>query len=382
MESLCLESDLNSCLFAGEFCCTSYQPKSISWDSYFSCKCDFFSHVSSVLANFGSATVANQYCDFFPPRAENLTEQTVALQLFFSTTGGDYWHNNSGWFDDDISYCDWFGVTCEDIDGRVTHIDLGKNNLTGPFPSKAISVMRGLQSLILANNSLSGAVDYNAFYLNTELLHVDLSSNELTGMAELLFSPSVQYLNLSHNNFGYINAMKSFHSALETLEYVDLSFNNIVQDMKYIFGNTVPSGLVEVYLSNNGIFGTLPSPVPLLDRLTTLSIANNNLTGSLPDFATSLPELRTLDLSNQNEKGNGFEGHISASISTIRFLSELNLAYNRLTSSIPPEISDLSQLRYLNLSSNELSKAIPSNYWLKIEGMENRYCIYCLVHMS
>ncbi len=369
MESLCLESDMGPCLVGGEYCCASYQPKSISWDGYFTCKCDYFTHVASVLSNAGSAAVANQYCDFYShARAENLTEQSVALKHIYITTGGDHWHNNSGWFDDETSQCDSFGVFCSS-DGIVTRIDLRGNNLTGPFPSKDISMMRGLQILDLANNSLSGVIDYNALYSNSELFHVDLSSNNLAGMAELLFSQSVQYLNLSHNSFDYINSMKSFHSALKTLEYIDLSFNNIIQDVKYIFGNIVPSRLIAVYLSDNQIYGTLPSPIPTLDQLTILSMANNNMTGTLPDFARSLPELRTLDLSNQKEKGNGFTGSISASISTIRFLSELNLANNRLTNSIPPEVSDLSQLRYLNVSLNELSNAIPANYWLKIEGM-------------
>lgn len=81
----------------------------------------------------------------------SLVESTV-LSDFFDLTGGESWHNASGW-NTDTDVGDWYGITAEG--GRVRSLSMPNNGLTGWLPG----LVAGL----------------------TDLEHLDLSDNELTG---------------------------------------------------------------------------------------------------------------------------------------------------------------------------------------------------------
>ena len=160
----------------------------------------------------------------------NNTTEVSSLGSIYSETGGDNWFDNSGWMSD-LDHCEWFGISC-DGEGYVTKVELSNNNLVGKFPSDSIASFYKLQELDLSNNNLSGAVageneeayaswsetegawvkgpgpDTSTFFNLRDLTHVDLSRNKLSGEVDILFSPALEYVNFSHNNFTSIDSFK------------------------------------------------------------------------------------------------------------------------------------------------------------------------------
>ena len=173
----------------------------------------------------------------------------------------------------------------------------------------------------------------------------------------MAFPSSTWYANFSHNQFTTLSFFK-FNAAYETLEIVDLSHNNFIQDTSYVFNN-IPPNIQTLILTNNSIWGSLPD-LSQLGLLSHLYMADNIINGSLPYFPISLQEL---DLSNQKvTNGGGLIGPITGMTNFDKLidLTTLNLAGNQLTGDIPASTANLLKLKVLNLSSNVLSSTIPS----------------------
>lgn len=75
------------------------------------------------------------------------------LVAFYNATGGDDWVNNENWLSGNRPGT-WHGVTT-DQDGRVIHLDLEDNRLTGTLPPIVAGLAR-LKTLNLPNNLLTG----------------------------------------------------------------------------------------------------------------------------------------------------------------------------------------------------------------------------------
>ncbi|KAL7465661.1 hypothetical protein ACHAXS_005978, partial [Conticribra weissflogii] len=356
--SICFDNPGSVCNVAADYCCSSSDE-----DSYHLCKCDFVNYVDSFYHVDFSETVHS--CAIISGMdSDNSTEVRLILGDIFASTGGELWRNNDDWLDEEVDYCTWRGISCDD-DGNLVGIDLSNNNLTGVFPARHITKLNTLQSLILANNSLSGSIDYNLFYKTRQLSHIDLSMNQLSGATDILVSPVAKYVNLSHNNFSSIHHAKKFHPALSDLEIVDLSHNRINQHASFLLQNPPPN-IVEIFYSDNLIRGSLPERLPNLESLRVLIMDNNKIEGTLPDFSRAFPELRVLKLSNQGAGSNGgLAGPIPESLANLGFLRELHLSNNALSNTIPPELGNLAQLTVLDLSHNHLSKRIPT----ELEGI-------------
>ena len=105
------------------------------------------------------------------PRAE--CEALVAL---FESTDGANWRYNTGWLKTNTP-CSWSGVTC--AGGKVTHLSLFDNGLSGPIPSQ-IGNLTALTDLTLPGNQLSGTIPPEIGNL-TALTKLNLSVNHLSG---------------------------------------------------------------------------------------------------------------------------------------------------------------------------------------------------------
>ncbi len=44
-----------------------------------------------------------------PPQPHN-----QLFPMLYEAMGGEHWHRSDGWFDPDVHWCDWYGVTCGD----------------------------------------------------------------------------------------------------------------------------------------------------------------------------------------------------------------------------------------------------------------------------
>ena len=142
-----------------------------------------------------------------------------ALLLFYNSTGGPLWNNNSGWAAAaPTAACSFYGVTC-DAGNRVTTLRLASNNLSGSLPASVFTALSSLITLDLRNNGLTGglpgtlgslpllatlALDNNPMggtlppSLGSQLTSVSLSRMYLTGPVPTTYA-SLPNLTLSGN---------------------------------------------------------------------------------------------------------------------------------------------------------------------------------------
>ncbi|KAK7839405.1 putative leucine-rich repeat receptor-like protein kinase [Quercus suber] len=155
-------------------------------------------------------------------------------------------------------------------------------------------------------------------------------------------SGSVTHLNLSS------------HSLKGTLH--DLSFQS--------FPN-----LLSVDLSYNSLFGTIPTNIVHLSKLSVLDLSYNQFTGIIPSeigqltslhvfYLGKLSSLIGLDLSKNN-----LTGTIPASLGSLSNLTILYLYKNQLSGSIPQELGMLSSLIGLDLSNEQSHRHHPYFSW-------------------
>ena len=109
-----------------------------------------------------------------------------------------------------------------------------------------------------------------------------------------------------------------------------------------------------VYLSTNGLSGSIPTEFFDLTNLEFLYLDFNGLSGSIPAELGDLTNLQWLELG-----GNPLSGSIPAELGDLTDLQGLGLYSNGLSGSIPTELGDLTNLRRLWLSANSLSGSIP-----------------------
>ncbi|XP_024317065.1 receptor-like protein kinase isoform X1 [Brachypodium distachyon] len=140
--------------------------------------------------------------------------------------------------------------------------------------------------------------------------------------------------------------------------------------------------LAELDLSENNLFGTIPTNISLLLSLTSLCLSNNNFVGAIPCELYGLPRIDWLDLSNNQLtnpdptkcshmsimhlsslilRGNKLNGTFPSFIlnNTFVMLSALVLSDNAFSGSIPKGLGNLTNLKYMDLSWNQFSGVIP-----------------------
>ena len=129
--------------------------------------------------------------------------------------------------------------------------------------------------------------------------------------------------------------------------------------------------VVEIYLPNNNLRGTLPPEIGNLDCLFWLELDSNSITSPLPDEITKLGRLSGLNL-----EYNRLTGPFPEQLRALKKLSSLNLSgpwvdtgyslvevpdFDYLSGSLPDWISELQNLRYLILSNNHFSGTLPKS---------------------
>lgn len=143
-----------------------------------------------------------------------------------------------------------------------------------------------------------------------------------------------------------------FGQRLTNLEVLDLRSSSIYGSIPTSVGSL--SRLSSLYLSNNSITGSMPSTLGKLSSLSVLDLSQNLLTGQIPSEISSLENLVMLDLSS-----NYLSGGITFDLSSFSSLKLLNLSNNSLSATIPAQLGNLSQLRELDLGSNSFFGSLP-----------------------
>ncbi|MDE2992810.1 MAG: hypothetical protein OXU67_02910 [Chloroflexota bacterium] len=101
----------------------------------------------------------------------------AALVALYNATDGPNWRDNANWLSD-APVCGWHGVFI-DASGRVTHLDLVNDGLSGPLPAE-LGSLANLVKLDLAHNRLSGEIPAELGNL-ANLEELGLAGNQLTG---------------------------------------------------------------------------------------------------------------------------------------------------------------------------------------------------------
>ncbi|KAI3460103.1 hypothetical protein Pfo_016766 [Paulownia fortunei] len=134
---------------------------------------------------------------------------------------------------------------------------------------------------------------------------------------------------------------------------LNLSSNGIRGTLQDLDFSSIPH-LFSLDLSNNSLYGLIPSHIGNLSKLSYLELAQNNLSGSIPSTIKNLGSLTWLSLWN-----NKLTGPIPSGIGNLTNLKAMELGENRLSGSIPEEIGMLSSLEEIYLSENNLTGSLP-----------------------
>ncbi|KAJ3678298.1 hypothetical protein LUZ60_002101 [Juncus effusus] len=147
---------------------------------------------------------------------------------------------------------------------------------------------------------------------------------------------------------------ESIGSDLRELEILDLSNNELFGPLPSSISNL--TNLKQLILDSNSFSGKLESGIGNLKCLTKLSVSGNSFSGNLP---TELGELRYLELLDLSV--NIFTGSVPASLANLTKLLYLDLSRNGLTGNLFPNIGSWVNILTLDLSSNGLTGQIPSS---------------------
>ena len=279
----------------------------------------------------------------------NTSTDRAALVALYNATDGANWHNNDNWLSN-APMGVWHGVTT-DSDGRVTHLDLQGNQLTGEIPAE-LGSLTNLERLHLTHNQLTGEIPAELGSL-ANLRGLGLNDNQLTGEipAELGSLTNLEWLWLFNNEL--TGGIPAELGSLTNLERLHLTHNQLTGEIPAELGSL--ANLRGLGLNDNQLTGEIPAELGSLTNLEWLWLFNNELTGGIPAELGSLTNLTDLDLfSNQ------LTGGIPAELGSLTNLERLLLTNNQLTGEIPAELGSLTNLEGLFLDTNQLTGEIPA----------------------
>ncbi|CAN0857913.1 Serine/threonine-protein kinase BRI1-like 1 [Linum grandiflorum] len=270
----------------------------------------------------------------------------------------------------------------------LLQLDVSRNRLSDStlLTDVLSSSCQNLKLLNFSGNRLSGKMGDATPRSCSQLSVLDVSANSLSGELPSRFvadsPPSLQYLDLSANNFSSSFPDLNF-GRCGNLSRLDLSRNRF-RGAGFPIGFDNCSGLETLDLSQNEL--RLPIPGRLLGnlkRLTRLSLSSNSFTGGIPaELGQLCGTLRELDLSGNKLTGefppafkscsvlesldlgiNLLSGDFLTSVvSGLTSLRVVRVPFNNLTGKVPRSLAKLGRLEVLDLSSNEFVGTVPSEF--------------------
>jgi Leucine-rich repeat (LRR) protein len=283
------------------------------------------------------------------------------------------------WQEDDASPCNWTGVACDDVTGRVTDltlvglslggqigrgfvklaelqtVTLAYNNFSGSIDTEVAQLLM-LSTFNVSNNALSGAIP--SFFTSGSsgsLTTLDLSNNLLSwAMPDAFFinCQNLVFLSLAHNILN--GSIPSSLSSCVQLTHLNLAANQFSGDIPMGIGQL--SKINSIDISQNFLSGLIPGEIGSLQNLTSLSLMGNKFTGSIPSGLFSCSSLVAIDFSK-----NSFTGTLPVQLQNLSSLTLINAGSNMLSGGIPTWLGSLSRLQVLDLSENQFSGLVPAS---------------------
>ncbi|CAN8277242.1 unnamed protein product [Cochlearia groenlandica] len=257
----------------------------------------------------------------------------------------------------DLSQNNFNGTLPGDIhrlSNQIEYLDLAANGFSGDIPTK-IGLLSKLKVLNLYQSEYDGSFPPEIGDLS-ELEELRLATNDKLSPAKIPAEfgrlKKMKFLWLSQMNLiGEISAV--VFENMTDLVHVDLSDNKLSGRIpSNLFGL---KNLINLFLYANDLTGEIPKSISTVN-LVMLDLSANNLTGSIPDQTGNLTKLEILNLFN-----NQLTGEIPPVIGKLPVLKELKLFTNELTGNLPAEIGFYSKLERFEVSENRLTGKLPEN---------------------
>ena len=168
----------------------------------------------------------------------------AALVALYEATNGSGWTNRTNWLSDE-PLSEWYGVAT-DTAGRVTHLRLFSNGLTGQIPT-GLTALASLTHLWLNDNDLTGQIPSDLGGL-ANLGHLSLDANRrLQGPVPLSFANLSSLWTLRLAQTALSGPLPQGLTRLRNLSYLDIresslcapandAFRTWVQSVSYFFG--------------------------------------------------------------------------------------------------------------------------------------------------
>nr|ABA96247.2 Leucine Rich Repeat family protein [Oryza sativa Japonica Group] len=286
-----------------------------------------------VLADHTSSTEAVAPAACLPDQAAALLQ----LKRSFNATIGDYSAAFRSWVAvAGADCCSWDGVRCGGAGGRVTSLDLSHRDL----------------------QAASGLDD--ALFSLTSLEYLDLSSNDFgksqmpaTGFEKLT---GLTHLDLSNTNFAGL--VPAGIGRLTRLSYLDLSTTFFVEELDDEYSITYYYSDTMAQLSESSLETLLANLTNLEElRLGMVVVKNMSSKGTArwcDAMARSSPKLRVISMPYCS-----LSGPICHSLSALRSLSVIELQYNHLSGPVPEFLAALPNLSVLQLANNMFEGVFP-----------------------
>lgn len=285
--------------------------------------------------------------------AEEQAKETerLVLKALYDSVDGIGWHTQNNWYDDTMSFCDWYGIKCTDDGNSIQGIYLDGNGLKGTIPDVVFD-LPNLMELNLADNEVVISFDYIGSTHQLQYLNI-----ENTGMTSLTGLESAKRLQVLHANNNALTKFPEEILSLSNLQVLYLSDNK--------FGSSIPnlsglSNLAFFACKRCDLSGSLPSWWGTLSKLQYLSLSGNKLSGAIPASFENLLALTHLDLSDQAPRGGGFTGSIP-SFNNAASLNELYLQKNKFSGALSEDFfaKNTARVVVVDLRWNSISGSVP-----------------------
>ncbi|XP_051194223.1 polygalacturonase inhibitor-like [Lolium perenne] len=248
--------------------------------------------------------------------------------------------------------CDWFGVTCDKLTGRVVGLSLFQQpQLTGTIPDAMANLIH-LQDLFLHHiPALSGPIPPAIGKLsNLTSLHIAWTAVSGPVPSFLAALTKLSQLDLSFNSL--TGAIPASLGSIPNLSGINLSRNRLTGAIpSTIFSKS--AGNVYLYLSHNNLTGPLPAEFADMSFVQ-LDLSRNALMGDASRLFGRGKALQYLDLSR-----NAFDFDMSGVVFPEQ-LDFVDVSHNAISGSIPAQVANLTNLQFFNVSYNRLCGALPT----------------------
>ncbi|XP_052186031.1 receptor-like protein EIX2 isoform X1 [Diospyros lotus] len=135
----------------------------------------------------------------------------------------------------DSDCCNWRGVHCDNMTGRIVELHLSDLNLTGNLTPPLLD-LKFLSYLNLSyNNNFGGSPIPSFLGSMTSLVHLDLFEAGFKGLIphHLRNLSNIRYLDLGYNDGLYADNL-NWIAHLRALEYLDMSNVNLSREVNWL----------------------------------------------------------------------------------------------------------------------------------------------------